>query len=136
MGMDGKFLLPEDTYGEIKLADGDYLFCDIYDYGMSVFHLSYPATPLLQSGVYEDFLRIPGVSGVFLVREEMSVIRSKSWTFEWRYGLIDANGNGIIRKKYVDAEIKSDIIKCRIPGTWEYDEISIEELASKYAVEK
>lgn len=55
---------------------------------------------------------------------------------EWRYGLIDANGNEIIPKKYVDAEIKSDIIKCRISGTWKYDEISIEELASKYAVDK
>ena len=136
MGMDGKLLLPEDTYEEIKLADSDYLLCDIYDYGMSVFHSSDPATPLLQSGVYEDFLRIPGVSGVFLVREEMSVTRSKSWIFEWRYGLIDANGNEIIPKKYVDAEIKSDIIKCRISGTWKYDEISIEELASKYAVDK
>ena len=71
-----------------------------------------------------------------LVREEMSVTRSMSWTFEWRYGLIDANGNEIIPKKYVDAEIKSDIIKCRISGTWKYDEISIEELASKYAVDK
>ena len=55
---------------------------------------------------------------------------------EWRYGLIDANGNEIFPKKYVDAEIKSDIIKCRISGTWKYDEISIEELASKYAVDK
>lgn len=136
MGMDGQLLLPEDTYEEIKLADGDYLLCDIYDYGMSVFHSSDPATPLLQSGVYEDFIRIPGVSGVFLVREETPETRGKGWTFEWRYGLIDANGNEIIPKKYVDAEIESDIIRFRIPGTWKYDEISIAELASNHAVEK
>ncbi|MBR5249104.1 MAG: WG repeat-containing protein [Bacteroidales bacterium] len=136
MGMDGQLLLPEDTYEEIKLADGDYLLCNIYDYGMSVFHSSDPATPLLQSGVYEDFIRIPGVSGVFLVREEMPETRGKAWRFEWRYGLIDANGNEIIPKKYVDAEIESDIIRFRIPGTWKYDEISIAELASNHAVEK
>ena len=136
MGLDGEILLPVGVYDSVKLADGDYLICDTWNEGMAVFHVSDTVTPLLKSGKYEEYLKIPGAPGLFLFREESPETRSKSWTFDWRYGLVDANGTVLIPTMYADAEIKSDIIKFRIPGTWKYDELSISMLASKHAIEK
>ena len=128
MGLDGEILLPVGVYDSVKLADGDYLICDTRNDGMAVFHVSDTVTPLLKSGKYEEYIKIPGAPGLFLFREELPETRSKSWTFDWRYGIVDANGNEIIPKMYADAEIKSGIIKFRIPGTWKYDELSIDKI--------